>query len=69
MENAIGLGALGSGEDSTSLIALFRCFFPMYPLGQSVSLTSSTGIINGDFEDELREHTLIAFFKPGALSI
>ncbi len=47
MENAIGLGVSGRGEERTSSIARLRCFFPIYPLGHNVSDISSTGMTNG----------------------
>lgn len=52
MENSIGRGASGRGEERTSSIARLRCFFPMYPLGHNVSDTSSTGMTNGSADDE-----------------
>ena len=43
-EKPIGRGAPGRGSLRTCSIALFRYFFPMYPLGHRVSEMSSTGI-------------------------
>jgi len=52
MENSIGRGASGRGDERTSSIARLRCFFPMYPLGHNVSDTSSIGMTNGSANDE-----------------
>ena len=49
MAKESGDGALGRGEDRTWSMALWRYFFPMYPLGQSVSEMSSMGMTNGCF--------------------
>lgn len=35
---------MGEGLESTFVIARFKCFFPMYPLGHKVSEISSMGI-------------------------
>jgi len=56
-ENKTGLGAFARGSLKTAAMALLRCFLPMNPLGQSVSETSSTGMTNGDCEDELMDLT------------
>ena len=52
MAKESGEGALGRGEDRTWSMALLRYFFPMYPLGQSVSEMSSMGMTNGRFEED-----------------
>jgi hypothetical protein len=50
-ENATGLGAPARGSLKTCLIARFKYFLPMYPLGHNVSETSSTGMIRGDSDE------------------
>ena len=48
----MGCGALGRGLDKISWMALFKCFFPMYPLGHNVSDISSTGMTRDDDDDD-----------------
>jgi hypothetical protein len=61
MENARGRDAPGRGLDRTFEMALFKSFFPMYPLGHNVSDTSSMGMTKGcdllGTVETLRVHT------------